>query len=148
KKQEVTDAETNYQIEGYAVTEMPAGLQKTDIGGMAPSRLLSNSLTEATNAMRLYTHYFGPLPYGRIAITQQPEANFGQAWPSLVFLPLAAYLDSTQRYLLLGGNDRGFTEFVDEVNAHEVSHQWWGHVVGWSTYHDQWLSEGFAFFSA
>jgi aminopeptidase N len=34
------------------------------------------------------------------------------------------------------------------VNAHEVSHQWWGHIVGWSSYHDQWLSEGFAFFSA
>jgi len=39
-------------------------------------------------------------------------------------------------------------EFVDEVTAHEVSHQWWGHMVGWSSYHDQWLSEGFAFFSA
>lgn len=46
------------------------------------------------------------------------------------------------------GSNRGLTEFVDEVNAHEVSHQWWGHVVGWSSYHDQWLSEGFAFFSA
>jgi len=29
-----------------------------------------------------------------------------------------------------------------------VSHQWWGHMVSWSSYHDQWLSEGFAFFSA
>jgi aminopeptidase N len=37
---------------------------------------------------------------------------------------------------------------VDEVTAHEVSHQWWGHMVGWSTDHDQWLSEGFADFSA
>jgi hypothetical protein len=147
KKQEVTDAETKYQIEGYAVTEMPAGLQNTGIGGMAPSRLLDNSITEATNAMRLFSHYFGPLPYGRIAITQQPEGFFGQAWPTLVFLPLTAYLDSTQRYMLLG-NSRSLTEFIDEVNSHEVSHQWWGHVVGWSTYHDQWLSEGFAFFSA
>jgi aminopeptidase N len=33
------------------------------------------------------------------------------------------------------------------VTPHEVSHQWWGHAVGWSTYHDQWLSEGFADFS-
>jgi aminopeptidase N len=29
-----------------------------------------------------------------------------------------------------------------------MSHQWWGHMVGWKTYHDQWLSEGFADFSA
>jgi aminopeptidase N len=42
----------------------------------------------------------------------------------------------------------GMTQFIDEVTAHEVSHQWWGHMVGWSTYHDQWLSEGFADFSA
>lgn len=35
----------------------------------------------------------------------------------------------------------------DFFRAHEVSHQWWGHEVGWKTYHDQWLSEGFAQFS-
>jgi len=29
-----------------------------------------------------------------------------------------------------------------------MSHQWWGHMLGWKTYHDQWLSEGFAEFSA
>ena len=38
--------------------------------------------------------------------------------------------------------------FVDEVTAHEVAHQWWGHVVGWASYRDQWISEGFATFSA
>src|SRR5882762_119925 len=31
--------------------------------------------------------------------------------------------------------------------GHESSHQWWGHRVGWKSYHDQWLSEGFAEFS-
>lgn len=147
KKKEVTDADTKYQIEGYAVSEMPDGLRQTGIGGMSPARLLDNSLVEATNSMRVFTHYFGPLPYGRIAITQQPEGFSGQAWPSLVFLPLMSYLDSTQRYMIMG-IDRNLTEFVDEVNAHEVSHQWWGHIVGWSSYRDQWLSEGFAFFSA
>jgi aminopeptidase N len=40
------------------------------------------------------------------------------------------------------------TEFIQEVTPHEVSHQWWGHAVGWASYHDQWLSEGFADFSA
>src|SRR5262245_9473936 len=113
KKKEVTDADTKYQIEGYAVSEMPDGLRETGIGGMAPARLLDNSLVEATNSMRVFTHYFGPLPYGRIAITQQPEGNFGQAWPTLVFLPLVSYLDSTQRWMLMG-NNRGLTEFVDE----------------------------------
>lgn len=38
--------------------------------------------------------------------------------------------------------------FIDEVTPHEISHQWFGHAAGWATYHDQWLSEGFADFAA
>ncbi|PYV49924.1 MAG: hypothetical protein DMG92_09455, partial [Acidobacteria bacterium] len=50
--------------------------------------------------------------------------------------------------MLFGRIDNQFTAFVQEVTPHEVSHQWWGHAVGWASYHDQWLSEGFAEFSA
>ena len=57
-------------------------------------------------------------------------------------------MDSTQRWLLFGHIDSNFTGFVQEVTPHEVAHQWWGHAVGWASYHDQWLSEGFAEFSA
>jgi len=34
------------------------------------------------------------------------------------------------------------------VAPHEVAHQWWGHTVGFNSYRDQWMSEGFADFSA
>lgn len=37
---------------------------------------------------------------------------------------------------------------VPFFRAHEVAHEWWGHLVGWKTYRDQWLSEGFAEYSA
>jgi aminopeptidase N len=37
---------------------------------------------------------------------------------------------------------------VKTVAWHEIAHQWWGHEVGWQTYRDQWLSEGFAEFTA
>src|SRR5438034_10893395 len=40
------------------------------------------------------------------------------------------------------------TQFVDQVGAHEVAHQWWGHQVGWRSYRDEWLSEGFAEFTS
>lgn len=148
KMQELSDETTKYKIEGYAVSEMPDGLRNTGIGGMAPSSLIGRSLTEAQNSMRIFTHFFGPLPYGRVAITQQPQASFGQSWPTLVYLPLLAYMDATQRWMLMGNINNRATEFVDEVNSHEVAHQWWGHIVGWASYRDQWLSEGFAFFSA
>ena len=38
-------------------------------------------------------------------------------------------------------NFDGYPEFF---LAHELAHQWWGQAVGWGSYHEQWLSEGFA----
>jgi aminopeptidase N len=86
------------------------------------------------------------LPYTRIAMTQQPEGFFGQAWPTLVFMPYFAFLDGTARMQLFGASG-GTHTFWRYVGPHEVAHQWWGHVVGWRSYHDQWMSEGFAEFS-
>ena len=153
KKREVTDATNGITIEGYAATEAPDYLKGSEdaglaTGALAPSALIQRTIADAQIALRVYGAWFGKPPYSRIAITQQPEFNFGQSWPTLVYLPMSAYLDSTQRWQLMGGISRRLTDFVEEVTPHEVSHQWWGHEVGWSTYHDQWLSEGFAFFSA
>ena len=35
----------------------------------------------------------------------------------------------------------------DGLIAHELAHQWWGVGVQPATYHDRWLSEGFAEFA-
>jgi len=149
KKRAVTDSTlNNFGIEGYAAAALPDSLKDAEgIGGMSPARMNENVMVEAQNAMRVFDQWFGKSEFNRIAITQQPEMNFGQSWPTLVYLPIIAYFDSTQRWQMGLASTRAM-EFVDEVTAHEVSHQWWGHMVGWSSYHDQWLSEGFAFFSA
>lgn len=149
KDKSIEDSITNYHIVGYAARELPHYLRGAEnIGGMSPARLLDNTLVETQNSIRLFTLWFGPSPFGRIAITQQPQFSFGQSWPGLVYLPLVAYLDATQRWRLFGGIDSGLTSFVQEVTPHEVAHQWWGHIVGWESYRDQWISEGFADFSA
>jgi aminopeptidase N len=110
---------------------------------------MDSAIAQAQASVRIFQHYFGKSPYGRIAITQQPEFSFGQSWPALVYLPVSAFLDATQRWQLLGAaGARSFADFIQEVTPHEVAHQWWGHIVGWSTLHDQWLSEGFSDFSA
>ena len=152
KKKEITDSATGIHIEGYAGSDLPdymRGATEIDgVGTLSPSALNDQIITEAQNAIRVFTAWFGKSEFGRIAITQQPAFNYGQSWPTLVYLPMSAYLDDTQRWRLFNGIQHGLTEFVDEVTPHEVSHQWWGHMVGWTTFHDQWLSEGFAFFSA
>src|SRR5205814_4741242 len=36
----------------------------------------------------------------------------------------------------------------DTVVAHETAHQWWGDLVTWRGYRDQWLMEGLANYSS
>ena len=107
--------------------------------------LAADAMADAVNSIRVYTKFFGAIPGDELSIAQQSQWFFGQAWPSLIFVPYIAALDGTAR-MNLGLSDTA--SFVDEVTIHEIAHQWWGYRVGWESYRDQWLSEGFAEFSA
>ncbi len=149
KRKQVKDDATKYEIEAYATTGVPDMLRgAAQYMSLTPSAMADSALAIAENSIRVFNYWFGEAPYGRIAITQQPQFNFGQSWPTLVYLPVSAFLDDTQRWSLMGGSAFRFAHFIQEVTPHEIAHQWWGHMVGWSSYHDQWLSEGFADFSA
>ena len=146
---EMPDEKTGYKIYGFYLPKLPNNLHNYQaLQSMAPHSMTKYVLGQTRAQMQLCTFYFGKSPYDQIYVTEQPDFNFGQSWPSLVYLPISAYTDSTQRWMLFGGIDNKFTGFVQEVTPHEVAHQWWGHAVGWASYHDQWLSEGFAEFSA
>ncbi len=118
---------------------------QASLGVVNTARLAEQAMADGINAARIFTTYFGPLAAPHVAITQQSQFTFGQSWPSLIFMPYLAFLDGTQRQRLglAGAND-----FVEQVGFHELAHQWWGHLVGASTYRDVWLEEGFAEFSA
>ena len=149
QKLDLPDAITNYKISGYYLSELPNNLRgRPALQSMAPRSMTKFALEQTRAQLELCTLYFGRSPYDEIYITEQPNFNFGQSWPNLVYLPISAYTDSTQRWMLFGQINSKFTGFVQEVTPHEVAHQWWGHAVGWASYHDQWLSEGFAEFSA
>ncbi|HET7436063.1 MAG TPA: M1 family aminopeptidase [Thermoanaerobaculia bacterium] len=113
---------------------------KIDTGSLAKA-----ALADGINTARTANAYYGTLPSNRVAITQQSQWFFGQSWPGLIYLPYVAFVNGTVRNTL-GLND--VKDFVDNVGAHELAHQWWGHQVGPRTYHDTWLSEGFAEFTA
>jgi hypothetical protein len=149
KQLTIDDQITGYKISGFYLTELPDRLANfAALKSMAPTPMTKYALEQTRAQMQLCSHYFGKSPYQEIYITEQPDFNFGQSWPNLVYLPISAYTDSTQRWMLFGNINTRFTGFVQEVTPHEVAHQWWGHAVGWASYHDQWLSEGFAEFSA
>jgi hypothetical protein len=103
----------------------------------APGVFLSKSsenymLTELSNAVGFYSQLFGPYPFEQVNSVVHPR-GFGQGFPSLLLLP---------------PTDKRTNKYEFSFIAHEMAHQWWGHVVGWKTYRDQWLSEGFAEYSA
>ncbi|HEY3026066.1 MAG TPA: carboxypeptidase regulatory-like domain-containing protein [Pyrinomonadaceae bacterium] len=149
KKKELIDPETGYKIEFYSNEALPYFMNNAaEVASMSTSGMANSMLADTQNATRLYSLYFGKLPFTRIALTQQPAPNFGQAWPTLIYMPFTAFMDPTQRYMATGGNIRFATaDFFEYVAPHEIAHQWWGHMVGWKSYRDQWMSEGFAEFS-
>jgi hypothetical protein len=148
-KLDLPDEITGYKISGYYLKELPNNLRRFNaLQTMAPHSMTKYALEQTRAQLQVCTLFFGKSPYDEIYVTEQPDFSFGQSWPNLVYLPISAYTDSTQRWMLFGNIDNKFTGFVQEVTPHEVAHQWWGHAVGWASYHDQWLSEGFAEFSA
>ena len=107
----------------------------------SPARNLQEVADRAANAIETFSHWFGPYPYGALELTQMP-GNLSQGWPGLVFLSSAAFLNTQeQRDLQLDSVTRSLNL---QVVAHETAHQWWGDLVLWKSYRDQWLSEGLA----
>lgn len=87
-------------------------------------------MAEIGNGLRFFAATFGPYPYGHLAAAYFPT-HYGQGFPTLLLLPVEGYARKHEFALI----------------AHEGSHQWWGNIVGWRSYRDQWLSEGFAEYS-
>jgi len=138
-----------FAVDAYANSGLPdmyAPLAEAGtLGTLSTVPALKSEVSQGSAAIQIYSDFFGKLPYDHIALTQQSACNFGQSWPMLVYLPICGFWDSTvQHQLGLLDYDASYWR---EVTPHEVSHQWWGNLVGFNSYRDQWMSEGFANFS-
>lgn len=111
----------------------------------SPARNAFSVAETAARAIQYYADRFGPFPYSHLAITQMPGGD-SQGWPGLVFLSSYAFLDDEERKELRFSPFRALMQ--EQITAHETAHQWWGDLVTWTTYRDQWLSEGLANYSA
>jgi len=160
KKQDATLAKLgNFKVEALANQEVPGMVQSyldsgnlpgssgisAPVGNMETTGLAKKALAEAELALEIYTDFYGPLQFKRLAMTQQTAMNYGQSWPELVYLPMSYFYDTTVRHTIGMDDAHGYFKVVA---PHEVAHQWWGHTIGWDSYRDQWMSEGFADFSA
>jgi hypothetical protein len=99
----------------------------------------------AAHAIEYFAERFGPFPYSHLALTQMPGTE-SQGWPGLVFLSSYAFLDKEDREQLHFAPYRIWIQ--ESIPAHETAHQWWGDLIGWDTYRDQWFSEGLSNYCA
>jgi hypothetical protein len=87
-------------------------------------------LAELGNTVNYFDVLFGAYPYPRFGAIFHPF-GYGIGYPSMLRIP------STDRA----------SKYTYSFLAHETAHQWWGNIVAWRSYRDQWLSEGFAEYS-
>lgn len=114
---------------------------------LAPSPARNALAVAETTAesIRYYSSHFGSYPYSKLDLTQLPGRE-SQGWPGLVFLSSYAFLTPEERERL--HMSPSHTLIDRQIPAHEAAHQWWGDLVTWKTYRDQWFSEGLANYSA
>jgi hypothetical protein len=126
----------------------PGGLRTRSTGPVlvtppppSPAHDVQAVAERAAKAIASFSQWFGPYPYSSLALTQMP-GNLSQGWPGLVFLSSFAFLSPQEQADLR--LDPVMREIDSQVLVHETAHQWWGDLVLWKSYRDQWLAEGLA----
>ena len=135
-------------VAGPSVTDpMPQqkGIHLVAPNNPSPARAVHPLTETAVKAIEYYSERFGPYPYSRLLLTQLPGTE-SQGWPGLVFLSSYAFLSEQDR------EERHISPLrmleQQQIPAHETAHQWWGDLISWNSYHDQWFSEGLANYCA
>jgi hypothetical protein len=99
----------------------------------------------SAQAIEFYSPRYGPFPYGDLKLVQLP-GGLSQGWPGLIFLSSTSFLTAEEKSQLhMTPVEK---TLISQIVAHETAHQWWGDLVMWSGYRDQWLVEALANYSS
>lgn len=105
----------------------------------SPADALKQLGKEIDASVHFYETFSGAFPFHNLSVSQIP-GTFGQGWPGLLYVSTFSFL-SPEAQQRAGLSPSGQEHFTELVPYHEVAHQWWGNVVGWSSYRDQWIDE-------
>ena len=112
----------------------------------SPADALKQLGKQIDASIKFYEPFSGPFPLNSLSVSQIP-GSFGQGWPGLIYVSTFSFLP-TEAQRRAGLSSSGQEQFTELVPFHEVAHQWWGNVVGWSSYRDQWINEAIASYLA
>jgi hypothetical protein len=95
---------------------------------------------------------YGPLEIAELNLLLRRRKDYGGLSNQgfVVFnLKESGFMDDELSVTRLARNDSPvvFGDVNRDNLVHELAHQWWGGVVSWKSYQDQWLTEGLAQFS-
>jgi hypothetical protein len=122
-----------------------SGIMLAEPAPPSPARNAQEVADKAAHAIDSFSQWFGPYPFSSLALTQMPGA-LSQGWPGLVFLSSYSFLTMQEQASL---HPDSLTALLSsQVMVHETAHQWWGNLVLWKSYRDQWFVEGLANYSA
>jgi len=122
--------EVSIQLEG-APEVLAFGVSTGAVFG----QMVRNVAVDVARSQKFFQDYFDlPLPHKVLRVTAI-SGSHGQAFDGFLHLAQETFNEEHP----------GHSEMF---RAHEVAHQYWGHLVGWKSYRDQWLSEAFAEYSA
>jgi hypothetical protein len=108
----------------------------------SPADALKQLGKDIDSSIRFYETFSGPFPFHNLSVSQIP-GTFGQGWPGLLYVSTYSFLPSEAQQRA-GLSPASQEHFTDLVPYHEVAHQWWGNLVAWSSYRDQWIDEAIA----
>ena len=89
-----------------------------------------------------YETFLGPFPFDEFNIIEKNQYGYGQAPPATMFITQEAF--NPHDDLL----SQAFSQGINHRYAHEIAHQYWGHVVKMPSGEEQWLTESFAEYSS
>jgi hypothetical protein len=123
----------------------PAEQMRITVPPPSPARNAQAVANLSARAVEFFAHRFGPYPYTGLSLTQMPGV-VSQGWPSLIFLSSFSFLTPEEKSQL--HMSPVAKSLSNNVIAHETAHQWWGDLVSWKGYRDQWLLEALANYSS
>ncbi len=96
----------------------------------------------AYKMIKFYEPWLGPFPFKEFNIIEIHELGFRQAPPATMFITKEAFNPISSQ------ENQIFSKGINHRFAHEIAHQYWGHVVKMGSSEEQWITEAFAEYSS
>jgi len=112
---------------------------------LSPAKNAQPVADQSARAIEFFSQRFGPFPYQSLKLTQMP-GDLSQGWPGLVFLSSYVFLTPEEKKEL---HVNPLASLLSaQVLTHETAHMWWGDLISWYSYRDQWMFEGLSNYCA